>query len=81
MRIRRQVQDSEQGKVSLEIRVHLGAVEHGLGIFPVGHLLLRERGTEDILGQALPPTNVVTLDLDLIENIEAGVFPGEELVD
>ena len=24
---------------------------------------------------------VVTLDLDLIVNIEAGVFPGEELVD
>ncbi len=31
------------------VRVHLGAVEHCLGIFPVGHLLLREGGTEDIL--------------------------------
>ena len=43
------VQDGEDGKVSLEARGHLGAVEHGLGIFPVGHLLLREGGTEDIL--------------------------------
>ena len=33
-----------------EVRVHLGAVEDSLGIFPVGHLLLREGGTEDILG-------------------------------
>jgi hypothetical protein len=39
------VQDREQGKVSLEVRVHLGAVEHGLGIFAVGHLLLGEGGT------------------------------------
>ncbi len=31
------VQDREPGKVSLEVGVHLGAVEHGLGIFPVGH--------------------------------------------
>ena len=37
--------------VSLEGGIHLGAVEHGLGIFPVGHLLLRERGTEDIDGR------------------------------
>ncbi len=43
--------------------------------------MLRERGTEDILGQTLPPMTVVTLDLDLIVNIETGVFPGEELVD
>ena len=48
--LRDPVQDREQGAVSLEVRVHLGAVEHGLGIFPVGHLLLREGGTEDILG-------------------------------
>ncbi len=40
------VQDREQGKVSLKVRVHLGAVEHGVGILPVGHLLLREGGTE-----------------------------------
>jgi len=33
-----------------EVRVHLGAVKYCLGIFPVGHLLLREGGTEDILG-------------------------------
>ncbi len=44
------VQDREQGKVSLEGGIHLGAVEHGFGIFPVGYFLLRERGTEDILG-------------------------------
>lgn len=43
--------------------------------------MLGERGTEDILGQALPSMTVVTLDLDLIVNIEAGVFPGEELAD
>ncbi len=73
------VQDREQCKVSLEVRVHLGAIEHGLGIFPVGHLLLREWGTGDILGQALPSMTVVALDLDLIVNIVAGVFPGEEL--
>jgi len=79
--LRDPVQDREQGKVSLKVRVHLGAVEHGLGIFLVSHLLLREGGTEDILGQALPSMTVVTLDLDLIVNIEAGVFPGEELVD
>jgi len=79
--LRNPVQDREQGKVSLEVRVHLGAIEHGLGIFPVGHLLLRERGTQDILGQALPSMTVVTLDLDLIVNTEAGVSPGEELVD
>jgi len=64
--LRNPVQDREQGKVSLEVRVHLGAVEHYLGIFPVGHLLLRERGAEDILGQTLPSMTVVTLDLDLI---------------
>ena len=61
------VQDREQGKVSLEVRVHLGAVEHGLRIFPVGHLLLGEGGAEDILGQALPSVTVMTLDLDLID--------------
>ena len=44
------VQDRKDGKVSLEGGIHLGAVEHGFGIFPVGHFLLRERGTEDILG-------------------------------
>ncbi len=43
--LRDPVQDREQGKVSLEGGIYLGAVEHGLGIFPVGHLLLRERGT------------------------------------
>ena len=48
--LRDPVQDREQGKVSLEGGIHLGAVEHGLGIFPVGHLLVREGGTEDILG-------------------------------
>ncbi len=48
--LRDPVQDRKQGKVSLGVRVHLGAVEHGLGICPVGHLLLREGGTEDILG-------------------------------
>jgi len=79
--LRDPVQDREQGKVSFESGVHLGAVEHGLGIFPVGHLLLGERGTEDILGQALASMTVVTLDLDLIVNIETGVFPGQELVD
>ncbi|MCZ6620577.1 MAG: hypothetical protein O7C72_01560, partial [Deltaproteobacteria bacterium] len=41
--------------------------------------MLRERGAEDILGQTIPPMAVVTLDLDLIMNIETGVFPGEEL--
>ena len=75
------VRDREEGKVSLEGGVHLGAVEHGLCIFAVGHLLLGEGGTEDILGQVLPSMTVVTLDLDLIVNIEAGVFPREELVD
>ena len=79
--LRNPVQDREQGIVSLEGGVHLGAVEHGLCIFAVGHLLLGEGGTEDILGQVLPSMTVVTLDLDLIVNIEAGVFPGEELVD
>jgi len=79
--LRDPVQDKEQGKVSLEVRVHLGAVEHCLGIFPVGHLLLTERGAEDILSQTLPSMTVVTLDLDLIMNIATGVFPGEELAD
>ncbi len=77
--LRDPVQDGEDRKVCLENRVHLGAVEHGLGILAVGHLLLREGGTEDVLGQALPSMTVVTLDLDLIVNIESGVFPGEEL--
>jgi hypothetical protein len=36
---------------------------------------------EDVLGLALPSMTVVTLDLDLIVNIETGVFPGKELVD
>ncbi len=40
------VQDREQGKVSLEGEVHLGEVEHCLGIFPVSHLLLRERESD-----------------------------------
>ncbi len=44
------IQDRKDGKVSLEVRVHLGAVKHGLGVFAVGQLLLRGRGTEDILG-------------------------------
>ncbi len=43
--------------------------------------MLRERGAEDILGQTLPSMTVVTLNLDLIMNIETGVFPGEELAD
>ncbi len=43
-------QDRERGKVSLEGEVHLGAVEPGHGIVTVGHLLLREPETEDILG-------------------------------
>ncbi len=43
--------------------------------------MLRERGAEDILGQSLPSMIVVALDLDLIMNIETGVFPGEELAD
>ena len=42
-------QDREQGKVSFKVGVHLRVVEHGLGIFPVGHLLLRKGGAEDIL--------------------------------
>ncbi len=29
----------------------------------------------------LPPMTVVTLDLDLIVDVEAGVFPGEKLFD
>ncbi len=44
------VQDREQGKVSLEGEVHLGAVEPGHSIVTVSHLLLRERETEDNLG-------------------------------
>ena len=36
---------------------------------------------EDVLGLALSSMTVVTLDLDLIVNIETGVFPGKELVD
>ncbi len=35
--LRDPVQDREQGKVSLKVRVHLGAVEHGLGIFLVSN--------------------------------------------
>ncbi len=44
------VQDRKDGKVSLKGGIHLGAVKHGLGVFAVGQLLLRGRGTEDILG-------------------------------
>lgn len=40
----------KSGKVSLGGGIHLAAVEHDFGIFPVGHFLLRERGMEDILG-------------------------------
>jgi hypothetical protein len=43
-------------------------VDHHL-FFPVGHLLLGEGGTRNILGQALPSMAVVTLDLDLIVDI------------
>ena len=49
--------------------------------FSVGHLLLRERGTENILRQVLPSVTVLTLDLDLIVDVEAGVSPREELLD
>ena len=70
--LRDPVQDREQGKVLLEVRVHLGAIEHGLCIFAVGHLLLGEEGAEDILDQALPSMTVVALDLDLIVNFKAG---------
>ncbi len=34
-----------------EVRVHLGAVEYCLGIFPVGHLLLGGGRAEDLLGK------------------------------
>jgi len=43
-------QDRKNGKVPLKGVIHLGAVKHGLTLFLVGHLLLREGGTEDILG-------------------------------
>ena len=48
--LRDPVQDREQGKVSLQGRIHHGAVEDGLASFLVGHLLLEERGAEDIPG-------------------------------
>jgi hypothetical protein len=44
----------KKGKVSLEVRIYFGTVEYGLRVFAVGHLLLGEGGTKNILGQALP---------------------------
>ncbi len=41
------VQDRKQGKVSLEVRVHLGAVEHGLCIFVVGQMVTFKTGIEE----------------------------------
>ncbi len=43
-------QDSEERKVSLDGRIHLGTVKDGLAVLPVGHLFLGEGGAEDILG-------------------------------
>jgi len=34
------VQDRKDGKVSLEGGIHLGAVEHGFGIFPAGDYMV-----------------------------------------
>ncbi len=48
--LRDPVQDKEQDKVSLKVRIHLGAVKDGLAVLLVGHLVLGEGGTEDILG-------------------------------
>ncbi len=45
------------------------------------HLLLGEGGSKDILGQTLAAVFGPTLDLDLIVDVEAGVFPGEKFFD
>jgi len=69
--LRDPVQDREQSKVSLKVGVHLRVVEHGLGIFPVGHLLLREGGTEDILSQRLLAALILTSDFHLVVDVES----------
>ncbi len=51
-------------------------LKHGLAFFPVCHLLLGEGGSNYILGQTLATVFGPTLDLDLIVDVEAGVFQG-----
>jgi len=45
------------------------------------HLLLSEGGSKNILGQTLAAVFGPTLDLDLIVDVEAGVFPGKKFFD
>ncbi len=56
-------------------------LKHGLAFFPVCHLLLGEGGSNNILGQTLATVFGPTLDLDLIVDVEAGVFPGKKFFD
>jgi hypothetical protein len=56
------IQHREHLKVSLEDRVHLGAVDYSLALLLIAHLLLRERGTEDILGEFLPARQVLAVN-------------------
>jgi len=56
-------------------------LKHGLAFFPVCHLLLGEGGSKNTLGQTLATVFGPTLDLDLIVDVEAGVFPGKKFFD
>jgi hypothetical protein len=55
--------DRKDGKVSLQGRIHHRAVEDGLALFLVSHLLLGETGAEDIPGYTLPSMVVLAFNL------------------
>jgi len=50
-------------RMKLMILISPQRLGHCLGIFPVGHLLLRERGAEDILDQTLTSMTVSICNL------------------
>jgi len=75
------VQSRENLEVPLEDRVHLRPVDDRPGLRLVAHLLLGERGPEDVLGERLPSRVLLRGKADCIVDAEARMPPPQQLPD
>ena len=75
------IQDRKHLEVALEDTVHLGPVDDRAAPRMIAHLLLREEGPQDILGQFLPPVLVSAVNAHLVMDAKARVVPAGQLLD
>ena len=74
------IEDRKHLEVAREDTMHLGAVDDRVALCMIAHLLQRDRGPQDMLGQLLPARLVPAVNVHLVMDAKAGVAPAQKLV-